>query len=116
MMKKVNNKGVTLIELVVSFAIVAVAIIYFYQTLYTVRRLFTTSQKETQTYVDKTYALRLAEAYCNSTSCVSSNSKFYEEKAYALTFSSSLAGYNCENLTYYTLSNLSKKNIYKCSK
>ena len=33
-MRKINNKGVSLIELIVSFAIVGVAIIYFFQTLY----------------------------------------------------------------------------------
>ena len=33
---KLNNKGVTLVELIVSFAIVGVAIIYFFQTLSTV--------------------------------------------------------------------------------
>ena len=29
-MKKINNKGVTLVELIVSFALVGVAIIYFF--------------------------------------------------------------------------------------
>ena len=43
--KKLNNKGVTLIELIVSFMLVAVAIIYFYQTLYTDKKLYTESQK-----------------------------------------------------------------------
>ena len=40
-MKKLNKKGVTLIELIVSFAIVGVAIIYFFQTLYTVKNIYT---------------------------------------------------------------------------
>lgn len=62
-MKKLNNKGVTLVELIVSFALVSVAIIYFYQTLFTVKKLYTKSQKETQAFVDKTYALRILDAY-----------------------------------------------------
>ena len=48
MKQNLNNKGVTLIELIVSFALVSVAIIYFYQTLYTVKKLYSESQKETK--------------------------------------------------------------------
>lgn len=62
-MKKLNNKGVTLVELIISFALVSVAIIYFYQTLFTVKKLYTKSQQETQAFVDKTYALRILDAY-----------------------------------------------------
>lgn len=62
-MKKMNNKGVTLIELIVSFAIVAVAIIYFFQTLYTVKKVYTSARKETQMFIDKDYALRIVDAY-----------------------------------------------------
>lgn len=61
--KKLNNKGVTLIELIVSFMLVAVAIIYFYQTLYTVKKLYTESQKETNEFVKFNYAFRIADAY-----------------------------------------------------
>lgn len=72
-MKKINNKGLTLIELVVSFAIVGVAMIYFFETLYTVRRLYTVSQTETQDFVDEDYVLRLTDAYfkykCPSGNC-----------------------------------------------
>ena len=60
-MKKINKKGVTLAELVVSFALVSVAVIYFYQTLSTVSELYATSRTETQEFVDKTYALRIAD-------------------------------------------------------
>ena len=60
-MKKLNNKGVTLVELIVSFAIVAVAIIYFFQTLYTVKTLYSQTSEETDKYVMKDYALRLAK-------------------------------------------------------
>lgn len=62
-MKKLNNKGITLIELIVSFAIVSVAMVYFYQTLYTVRKLYVTAQTETQAFVDKDYAIRIVNEY-----------------------------------------------------
>lgn len=62
-MKKLNNKGVTLVELIVSFAIVGVAIIYFFQTLYTVKKVYTSARKETQMFIDKDYALRIIDAY-----------------------------------------------------
>lgn len=61
--KKLNNRGVTLIELIVSFMLVAVAIIYFYQTLYTVKKLYTESQKETNEFVKFNYAFRIADTY-----------------------------------------------------
>jgi len=62
-MKKLNNKGITLVELIVSFALVSVSVIYFYQTVYTVRSLYSESQKDTQHYVKANYALRLADEY-----------------------------------------------------
>ena len=64
-MLKLNKKGVTLIELIVSFALVATAVIYFYQTLSTVYDLYVTSRKETQEFVDKDYAMRIVDAYVN---------------------------------------------------
>lgn len=60
---KLNDKGVTLVELIVSFMLVAVAIIYFYQTLYTVKKLYTESQKETNEFVKFNYAFRIADTY-----------------------------------------------------
>ena len=39
-MKKLNNKGLTLVELIVSFALVSVAMLYFYQTVSTVSKLY----------------------------------------------------------------------------
>lgn len=59
---KLNNKGVTLVELIVSFALVSVAVIYFYQTLSTVRKIYKTATVETQEFIDKSYALKLAYA------------------------------------------------------
>ncbi len=61
-MMKLNQKGVTLVELIVSFALVAVAIVYFYQTLYTVKNLYSKSQKETNEFVDVNYAFRIIDA------------------------------------------------------
>ena len=69
-MKKLNKKGVTLIELIVSFALVSVAVGYFYQTLFTVKKLYSKSQKETQEFVDKTYALRIVDA------CIDKNNDY----------------------------------------
>ncbi len=63
---KLNKKGITLIELIVSFAIVAVAIIYFFQTLYTVKTLYSKASGETNEYVMKDYGLRFADAYLES--------------------------------------------------
>lgn len=60
---RLNNKGITLIELIVSFAIVGVAIIYFFQTLYTVKKLYTTSREETQKYVDESYTFKVIDKY-----------------------------------------------------
>ena len=62
MKQHLNNKGVTLVELIVSFALVATAIIYFYQTLYTVKKLYSQSQKETNEFVDVNYVYRLTDA------------------------------------------------------
>ena len=62
-MRKINNKGVSLIELIVSFAIVGVAIIYFFQTLYTVKKVYLTARDETNEFVAKDYVLRLLDKY-----------------------------------------------------
>lgn len=63
---KLNQKGVTLVELIVSFALVAVAIVYFYQTLYTVKNLYSKAQRETNEYVDVNYAYRIIDALYNN--------------------------------------------------
>lgn len=64
-MKKLNNKGITLIELVVSFAIVAVAVIYLYQTLFTVNTLYKESKENTNLFVDVNYAFRMIDEIDN---------------------------------------------------
>lgn len=65
-MKKLNNNGVTLVELIVSFAIVGVAIIYFFQTLYTVRTIYKTAREETDSYINRNYDMRIIDAYYNT--------------------------------------------------
>lgn len=60
---KINNKGITLVELIVSFAIVGVAMLYFFQTLTTVSNLYETSKKETSEFIEKDYYLRILDAY-----------------------------------------------------
>lgn len=62
-MKKLDNKGVTLVELIVSFAIVAVAIIYFFQTLYTVKTIYKETMDDTNKFADKDYAIRVVDEY-----------------------------------------------------
>ena len=57
-MKKINDKGVTLIELIVSFAIVGVAIIYFFQTLYTVKKVYATARDETNEFIDVSLCIK----------------------------------------------------------
>lgn len=82
-MKKLNNKGVTLVELIVSFALVGVAIIYFFQTLYTVKKVYADARFETNDYIRKDYTLRIAKAniennlqICNNNEyCVSSGAE-----------------------------------------
>lgn len=64
-MKKLNNKGVTLVELLVSFAIVSVAVVYLFQTLYIVKKLYAESKTETNNYVDINYALRMTDELFN---------------------------------------------------
>lgn len=61
-MKK-NNKGVTLIELIVAFAIVSVATIYFFQTVSLVKRMYSNAREETNNYANKTYAMRVLDTY-----------------------------------------------------
>ena len=68
-MKKMDNKGITLIELLVSFLLVTVASTYFYSTLDVVVKLYKESTLETQEYIDEDYAIRMAEAYLDNKGC-----------------------------------------------
>lgn len=67
-MKKLNKKGVTLIELIVSFAIVSIAMIYFYQTIVDLHRMYKNSNKATDEFVNKDYALRVLDAWATNAS------------------------------------------------
>src|SRR5574344_458591 len=60
-MKKINNKGMTLAELIVSFALVAVAVIYFSQTIIVIRKMYVTAKKDTKNFVDVNYEFRLID-------------------------------------------------------
>ena len=60
-MKKLNSKGVTLAELIVSFALVSVSVIYFYQTIYTVRKLYKESSNRTSFLVEESYSYRIID-------------------------------------------------------
>ncbi len=60
-MKKLNNKGVTLAELIVSFALVSVSVIYFYQTIYTVKKLYKESSNRTSFLVKESYSYRIID-------------------------------------------------------
>ena len=62
--KKLNNKGVTLIELIVSFIIVSVAVIYFYQMLISVTKMYANARDSVNHAAKVNYAFRLLdEAY-----------------------------------------------------
>lgn len=85
MVRKLSNKGITLIELIVSFTLVAIAIIYFYQTLYTVKKLYSESQNETKEFVDVSYAYRIIDELNKNDNNLNSNNlcdkiKKYKEK------------------------------------
>lgn len=61
-MRKLNNKGMSIVELIVSFAIITVAVVYFSQSLITVSKLFKNTKEETDAYVEEVYAYRTLEA------------------------------------------------------
>ena len=65
-MKKLNNRGMTLVELIVSFLIVTVAMFYFFQTFVTVNDIYKKSVTETKNYVDKDYAIRIIDRYLSN--------------------------------------------------
>ncbi len=60
-MKKLNNKGITLAELIVSFAIVSVAVIYMYQTLLTINKMYSKAKTDITEFSKATFALRMAD-------------------------------------------------------
>lgn len=64
-MKKLNNKGMTLTELIVSFVIVSVAVVYFSTTIIRVVKVYRNSEEKTDEYVLINYHFRLIDAYIN---------------------------------------------------
>ena len=75
---KLNNKGLTLAELIVSFMLVSVAIVYFFQTLITVNKLYQTAREETNEFIEKDYYLRLVEAYFDGENVNKNNDLNYQ--------------------------------------
>ena len=77
-MKKLNEKGLTLVELIVSFALVSVAMLYFYQTVSTVSKLYKRAKIQTNQFTESTYTLRLVKDYCsieeNLNNCIEKDS------------------------------------------
>ena len=65
-MKKLNNKGMSLIELIISFSLVCVAVIYFFETLFITNKIFRTTKEDTKRYVDVAYVFNIIEYYVNS--------------------------------------------------
>ena len=58
-MNKLNKKGMTLVELIISFMLVSVAMLYFTQALLVVQKIYNASITTTNNYVDESYAFRL---------------------------------------------------------
>lgn len=56
---KNNKKGLTLVELIVSFAIVGIAVIYFYKTTSVVNELYADSRKDISYSARKDYVSRI---------------------------------------------------------
>lgn len=63
-----NKKGVTLVELIVSFAIVCVATIYMIRMVTSVKQIYSTVKKETDSYVEEAYNIRMMDACINKLS------------------------------------------------
>ena len=63
-----NKKGVTLVELIVSFAIVCVATIYMFRMVTSVKQIYSTVKKETDSYVEEAYNIRMTDACINKSS------------------------------------------------
>ena len=54
-----NNKGITLIELIVSFILVGITAIYFMEVIVIIRKVYITTQKDTNKFVSKAYAIKV---------------------------------------------------------
>ena len=76
MTENMKNKGITLVELIVSFALVGVSIIYFYRTLNTVSKIYKISRDETNNYIRKSYTLKLAKANIEKSKDICNNNEY----------------------------------------
>ena len=76
MTENMKNKGITLVELIVSFALVGVSIIYFYRTLNTVSKIYKISRDETNNYIRKSYTLKLAKANIEKGKSICNNNEY----------------------------------------
>lgn len=76
MTENMKNKGITLVELIVSFALVGVSIIYFYRTLNTVSKIYKISRDETNNYIRKSYTLKLAKANIKKSKDICNNNEY----------------------------------------
>lgn len=76
MTENMKNKGITLVELIVSFALVGVSIIYFYRTLNTVSKIYKISRDETNNYIRKSYTLKLAKANIEKGKDICNNNEY----------------------------------------
>ena len=65
-MKKLNNKGMSLIELIISFSLVCVAIVYFFETLFITNKIFRTTKSDTKNYVDVAYVFNILDYYVHN--------------------------------------------------
>ena len=54
-----NKKGMTIAELIVSIVLVSVACIYFFQTIVSINKLYSTVNEDTNLYLHKLYYYRL---------------------------------------------------------
>lgn len=96
-----NKKGVTLVELIVSFAIVCVATIYMFRMVTSVKQIYSTVKKETDSYVEEAYNIRMKDACINKLSGQSISS---------ITAS-------CDNISMTPINPINNNNnIYKVSK
>lgn len=110
-MKRLNKKGITIVELIVSFVLVTVAVTYFYQTIDTVHDLYVTATKETQEYVDKTYAMRIIDTYIKEKGVDELNTEI--SNLGAANFCNKYNIVNCNSLTinYYNGSGISNNTL-----
>lgn len=114
-MKKLNKKGITIVELIVSFVLVTVAVTYFYQTIDTVHDLYVTATKDTQEYVDKTYAMRIVDAltekYYNEMKAGEDDPLVWQEKMLDLRATNSRLNTELSGIISVSASYLSNKYI-----